>query len=261
MILVGKNDSGKSNLLRALNLFFNGEVNPGEKFNFIEDHNIYNNPNKKAKEIIIKLELSIPDSYKNTNGDVIVWEKIWRESGLVKDEYNGYRIIKNRLNNTVRKHVEIPSTSRLHSLLKKIEYRYVPAIKDALYFDSLRGDIYRTISEVANDSFKKSSLSFEESIGKHLKGLTGDILKSLNIDTRMAFPRDLTHIFERLDFLGGNNSISLKNRGDGIKARHIPLILKFIADKKRTVNVKELLQQVLYGVMKSQKITLKLQIA
>ncbi len=30
-ILVGKNSSGKSNVLRALNLFFNGEVEPGNR--------------------------------------------------------------------------------------------------------------------------------------------------------------------------------------------------------------------------------------
>jgi AAA15 family ATPase/GTPase len=30
--LVGANDAGKSNVLRALNLFFNGETNPSEGF-------------------------------------------------------------------------------------------------------------------------------------------------------------------------------------------------------------------------------------
>lgn len=36
---VGANDAGKSNILRALNLFFNGETNPGEPFSFIRDFN------------------------------------------------------------------------------------------------------------------------------------------------------------------------------------------------------------------------------
>lgn len=36
-IFVGKNDSGKSNILRALNLFFNGYTNPGTEFSFDED--------------------------------------------------------------------------------------------------------------------------------------------------------------------------------------------------------------------------------
>ncbi|EFB9622617.1 TPA: AAA family ATPase, partial [Escherichia coli] len=31
-IIVGNNDAGKSNILRALNLFFNSQTNPGESF-------------------------------------------------------------------------------------------------------------------------------------------------------------------------------------------------------------------------------------
>ena len=36
-VLFGRNDSGKSNVLRALNLFFNNETNPGLKFDFDRD--------------------------------------------------------------------------------------------------------------------------------------------------------------------------------------------------------------------------------
>jgi len=43
----------------------------------------------------------------------------------------------------------------------------------------------------------------------------------------------LTPLFQSLDFLAGEKSISLDSRGDGIKARYIPLILKFIAERSR----------------------------
>lgn len=36
-IFSGANDSGKSNVLRALNLFFNNEISPGVKFNKVRD--------------------------------------------------------------------------------------------------------------------------------------------------------------------------------------------------------------------------------
>lgn len=50
-VIVGNNDAGKSNILRALNLFFNGLTNPGEDFNFATDYNIYaaNKDSKKAR--------------------------------------------------------------------------------------------------------------------------------------------------------------------------------------------------------------------
>lgn len=71
-VLVGKNDSGKSNILRALNLFFNGRTMPANDLDFEIDHNVFNNPNRRAKEISIKLEITVPESYRATNGDYVV---------------------------------------------------------------------------------------------------------------------------------------------------------------------------------------------
>lgn len=235
-IFVGKNDAGKSNILRALNVFFNNETNPGKQLIFSEDFNAnYTPPYGKAKEIIVRLEIDIPESYQKTNGDFVIWERRWRANGIAKDVYQGVRNVTGKKGAKRRLDLKIPEKSNLHSLLKKIEYRYVPAIKDSQFFDTLRGNIYGIISEVATDTFRTSSSSFEASIANHLEDLTGNIEDALGFQTRLALPRDLSHIFERLDFLSGEKSISLDNRGDGIKARHIPLILKFMDDKKSSI--------------------------
>jgi predicted ATPase len=234
-IFVGRNDCGKSNILRALNLFFNNQTNPGTDFDFEDDYNFYAPVRvRKAREVVVRLEISLPSSYHRTNGHVIVWTKRWREDGLWSEEYDyyGQRIGRNRRGQEVRENVEIPDKSNVHALLRKIEFEYVPAIKDAEYFDDLRGRIYGIISEVAARTFHDSSAAFEQSIGEHLNELTTNISASLGFQTRLALPRDLYHIFERLDFLSGEKSVSLNNRGDGIKARHIPLILRFMAEKK-----------------------------
>lgn len=234
-VFVGKNDSGKSNILRALNLFFNGKTNPNSNFNFMEDYNFFSPADaRRAKEISVKLEIALPISYRKTNGDVIIWEKRWREEGLWSEEYDyfGERISNNRRGREIRERVDIPDKSNVHSLLRKIEFEYVPAIKDSEYFSDLRGRIYGIISEVASRTFHTSSTAFEQAIGDHLNDLTCSITESLGFETRLALPRDLYHIFERLDFLSGEKAVSLENRGDGIKARHIPLILRFMANKK-----------------------------
>lgn len=234
-VFVGRNDSGKSNILRAVNLFFNEQTNPGSAFNFEEDYNFFSPArSRRAKEITVRLEIELPNSYHETNGQVIIWEKKWRESGLWSEDYEyfGERISLNRRGNEVRERVEIPDKSNVHALLRKIEFEYVPAIKDSEYFNDLRGRIYGIISEVASRTFHESSAAFELSIGDHLNELTASITNSLGLDTRLALPRDLYHIFERLDFLSGEKRVSLNNRGDGIKARHIPLILRYMAEKK-----------------------------
>lgn len=234
-IFVGRNDCGKSNILRALNLFFNNETNPGVEFTFAEDYNFFAPVRvRKAKEVMVRVEIALPETYHATNGQVIIWTKRWREDGLWSEEYDyhGQRITTGRRGQEIREDVKIPEKSNVHALLRKIEFEYVPAIKDSDYFDDLRGRIYGIISDAAARTFHESSAAFEQSIGDHLNELTASISSSLGFETRLALPRDLYHIFERLDFLSGDKSVSLNNRGDGIKARHIPLILRFMAEKK-----------------------------
>lgn len=231
-VLVGKNDSGKSNVLRALNLFFNSKINDTDDLDFEVDHNVFNLPNRRAKEISVKIEFEIPENYKATNGDKVVWEKRWRSGGLIYDEYEGQRKVSGPRGGISWETVSIPQRSNLHALLRNIKFVYVPAIKDMKYFSMLRASIYKVISEVANREFRNSSQEFESSISNQLEDLTSQISESLGFQSRLALPRDLSHIFESLDFLSDQQNISLDSRGDGVKARHIPLILKFIADKK-----------------------------
>jgi predicted ATP-dependent endonuclease of OLD family len=59
--LVGANNSGKSNFLRALNLFFNNETEPGRTVNLRED---FHNPSRKRKkEITISIDFKLPENF------------------------------------------------------------------------------------------------------------------------------------------------------------------------------------------------------
>lgn len=239
-IIVGKNDCGKSNILRALNLFFKDNIDDSVDFDFGTDHNVFNQPKKRAKEISIKLEIDLPPSYRETNGDYIVWEKRWRANGLVHNpnEYIGYYRVSGPRGGIRRQSKVIPERSNLHTLLRNIKFVYVPAIKDIQYFSRLRASIYNVIAQVADAKFRDSSQDFENAIDDQLNDLTTQIEDSLGLRSRLVLPKDLSHIFESLDFLSEGQNISLNARGDGIKARHIPLILKFIADKNKELQVR-----------------------
>lgn len=64
-MFVGLNDVGKSNVLKALNLFFNNEADYNEKFMFERDFSqLFPEKSKKAKEIVIKITFDVPDNYK-----------------------------------------------------------------------------------------------------------------------------------------------------------------------------------------------------
>jgi energy-coupling factor transporter ATP-binding protein EcfA2 len=233
-VIVGDNDCGKSNILRALNLFFNDETNPNTRFNFSNDYNRYTESRaKQADEIEVLIDLELPFNYRENNGDLIRWRKRWRADGLVDgDDYWGIRLEKKKRGAGFREHiVSIEGRSRVPTLLNRMQFEYVPAVRSTEFFRGLRGRIYKVIADTSERIVRESSGQFEQVISDSVSDLLKDIGAELNDDSRLSLPNDLTSIFEGLDFLAGDKSISLDNRGDGIKARYIPLILKFIAEK------------------------------
>ena len=225
-ILVGKNDTGKSNILRALDLFFNRKVLDAREFE--KNYSKFSTPGKKkAKRIRIKIEVPLPKSYISNNGDYVIWTRTWKSGKEFEEEIVGKRYKK-----PYEKSIKISSRSNVKQFLDNIRYMYVPAIKDTTYFSRLQGDIYESISSgSSDDDFITSSRDFQKAISIQVKSLIDEIDNLLNIKSSLTLPNDLSHIFRSLDFIGGQSSISLNDRGDGIKTRHIPIILKFICDK------------------------------
>ena len=235
-VIVGDNDCGKSNVLRALNLFFNGHTNPDTPFNFPDDYNRFAEPKaKRAPEIEVQIDLELPRSYRENNGDLVRWRKQWRSDGLQgDDDYWGIRLAKKKRGNGFTETVvPIDGRSRVPALLSRVQFEYVPAVRSADFFKTLRGRIFKVIATASEKTVRQSSGQLEDVISTAVSGLLADIGTELNDASRLSLPNDLTPLFQSLDFLAGEKSISLDSRGDGIKARYIPLILKFIAERSR----------------------------
>lgn len=235
-VIVGDNDCGKSNVLRALNLFFNEETNPDTPFSFLDDHNRFSEVKaKRAPEIVVEIDLELPVAYRKNNGDLLRWRKVWRAEGLQEtDNYWGIRLSKKKRGSGFTESiVDIDGRSKVPSLLSRIQFEYVPAVRSAEFFRTLRGRIFRVIANASEQTVRQSSGQLENVISDAVSGLLNDIGTELNDSSRLSLPNDLTPLFQSLDFLAGEKSISLDSRGDGIKARYIPLILKFIAERSR----------------------------
>ncbi|MGB0893232.1 MAG: ATP-dependent nuclease [Parashewanella sp.] len=227
---VGKNDAGKSNILRALNLFFNGKTDSHKDFNFNADFNIHAKTYKqRAKEITVELVLKLPSSYRrNELPHTVYWKKVWRESGFHKEEVC-YCVLKNgRITNKQ----EFPSKSKIPFLLKNINFTYIPAIKDRDFFKELQGELYDVLTNSSDAGLHSSANSFEQEINKHVEELMRDINGTLDGVNEIRLPKNLRDIFGALEF--NSDEIPLDRRGDGIKIRHIPMMLSFIAHKQRT---------------------------
>lgn len=218
-IFVGLNDSGKSNILKALNLFFNGETDYGKQFVFQNDFTfLFPKKSHKPKEIIISIKFEIPDTY--SEAGEYTWKKVWRA-----DE------IKETIVNAVG---DSPTAkSRIPGALHRIRYRYVPAVKSSDYYKALLGDLYTAVFSSLNNPLAESVESFSSTLKNYTEELSFNIQKQLDLASVLSFPDDLNDIFKSLVFETSSNLTSfhvpLTSRGDGIQARHIPIILHYIA--------------------------------
>lgn len=236
-VVIGLNDSGKSTLLKALNLFFNGCTEQNVKFRFDDDFCKFAQVRKHAApEIEISLTFNIPDHYKNKGK--MIWTKKWRRDGFYDEK------IKDVHGKSYEK-----GKGKEVAWLRKIRYFYVPAIRDERYFNDLMGNIYDTLSEVDSEVLQKSSLEFALGVKNQVGALVSEISSKLEYDSSITTPSDFRLLFATLDFeLDSNgNRISLMKHGDGIKALHIPIILKFIAQTLHKQKGKQINSDVVWG--------------
>ena len=222
-VLVGQNDAGKSNVLRALNLFFNNETDIGSSLDFLSDFNQFAKIGlRKAREIEISITVSLPYNYTRDEMPAeVIWRKFWREDSQLP-------------HSQTRSYVDgqdfLPR-SRIPILLDRFRFTYVPAIKDRAFFADLQGRLYDVLSSVAADPLRRSADVFERQLQVQLEQLLASISKVFESDSTMRLPDNLRQIFENLE-ISGTGGIPLSRRGDGIKIRHIPMILRFISDKQ-----------------------------
>lgn len=228
-VIVGLNDVGKSNILRALNLFFNQQTDNGRGFDFAYDF-AYHFPakSKKTKQIAISIKFEVPDSFKH-NG-IVTWTKAWRRNGLVMDEVQD------------EKGNKLPSSSRVPLALRNIRYRYVPAVKSKEFYRELLVDLYQTLSQSISVPLQESTEQFAESIKSNTDKLTQGLWQSLAIKSVLTVPSNLQEFFKSLVFetesTENDLKIPLDLRGDGIQSRHIPQILKFMAEEDQNSRTK-----------------------
>lgn len=229
-VIVGLNDVGKSNILRALNLFFNGQTDNGREYNFAYDF-AYHFPanSKKTKQIVISIKFEVPDTFKHSG--IVTWTKAWRKNSLpvidvVQDEKGN----------------NLPSSSRIPLALRNIRYRYVPAVKSKEFYRELLVDLYRTLSQSVSIPLQESTEQFAESIKANTDKLTQGLWNSLGIKSVLTVPNNLQEFFKSLVFetesVDNNLKVPLDLRGDGIQSRHIPQILKFMAEEDKNSRTK-----------------------
>lgn len=218
-VFVGGNDEGKSNLLRALDLFFNGDKPNGYAFQWDQDFSAFAKTSKnKAPQIDIAITFNLPTFNLKKN---IVWHKVWRQSGFFSESI------------TLTNKEELPKRSKAYAYLQSIRYNYVPAIKGPEYFQKLLASIHDMLDATVRKDIRLAANSFTTEIRNHTKDILSDLNTQLGLKSEIQLPTDLRKLFSDLEFRSeaGSHHVALSQRGDGIKVRHIPVILRWLANQ------------------------------
>lgn len=243
-IFGGQNDSGKSNILRILNLFFNSETSFMEEFNFFDDFSMFSK--KKAREskkgrqfISIKIYFD-PNEIKGNKSSLIklakdnggLWvERKWWASGTYEQNEPDY--IKNASQGVKRS---------FSVFLQSVKFVYIPAFKSEDVFSYILKLSARNrglfLSSAAKDELDKN-------IEKTTTDFSNDFQDITGIETLLTLPISLESFWSSLEvnsqfegtpnkFTRGNKAdykIKFTSRGEGIKSLFVPVVLGWLARK------------------------------
>lgn len=252
-VFSGANDSGKSNILRALNLFFNNEISPGVGFEKDRDFSkIASNRFDKEIETRRKQERERALSASKSGidekprdlrrSDEVVSIKLFfhnqqKQRGLPEQFWISR--IYSKKNGFSGQHVyqdNLKGNAQATLFLNSFRFEYVPAIKDKTYFNHLFEKLQNYLFEKEDKSkgnmFAKSSQEFNETLKSETEELFDKFQQSSGVDATFHIPSTLVDFFRTLS-VKTENDISLFDRGDGVQARFIPEILNEISKSSK----------------------------
>jgi AAA15 family ATPase/GTPase len=260
-ILSGSNDSGKSNVLRALNLFFNGHTNLNSFFDSNVDFfnkEIPDDKDIKEELVTIKLWFSNENNInKNKNQPTKSYlptkfwvSKKWKKSSVYNPESQKSNIelsfLKEKSKDDKEHFLDAEGSlkypikgslqKQLTDFLTQIQFHYVPAIKDKLYFSHLFGELQQTLWKGQASRVDSKKNEFQKEIQTETSILMEEFKEtlnqqSLNYEPVFQLPENLVDLFRTLQVQTGG--VELTQRGDGVQAKLIPEILNYIAIKEK----------------------------
>lgn len=260
-IISGSNDSGKSNILRGLNLFFNGNTDLNEFFDFNRDFFIKESPDEKdIKEELVTIKIWFSNKKnsgknKKQSSKVYLPENFWVSKKWKKSSQYSQCDSRSNIetsfkheksvidyshfldaNNILKSPIKASLQKQLTEFLSQIQYHYVPAIKDKQYFSHLFGELQQTLWKAQSSQVDNKKNEFQQEIQNETSLLMKefkDTITQKNLDYAPVFqlPENLVDLFRTLQVQTGD--VELSQRGDGIQAKLIPEILNYISIKEK----------------------------
>lgn len=245
--IIGLNNSGKSNLLRALNLYFTNEVEPGKALDLRVD---FHNPSRNQKKRIeISIDFKLPDKFQYQRtiseslnrllGRNFTIKLVWQYSDPISRNIGvEYSYRKNEESFVTAKNEDENS---IRQFIKLIKFRYIPnhihpsemlkseenELRDALIFKLNQKKSFdkNTIQELFD---RITSLSTE--IVKPIEEKLKDTATNVN-ELSLTVPTDLSQLLfafkPQMKVRGGEKLDSLQH-GSGVQSYLTYRMLHFL---------------------------------
>lgn len=242
-VITGRNDVGKSNILKALNLFFCQQSDYFHNFDFLEDYSIIRKEEVKKDTIrgqqFISISVrflrgnrmpnSLPPSFTVTKR----WDMHSNECKMTTDVQ--VRMRQYALKNSI-KYSEKTTATSLSTFLNKIKFIYVPAIKDERVFSEILNLLQQSLFASKNKRILDAPIGeANKAVQEIIGGLQTDFEAATGIANFVELPTTLNYANGLLQVntqtTGG--TVTIDKRGDGIRTHYIPKILNYVAKQSK----------------------------
>ena len=236
IIFSGVNDVGKSNILKALNLFFNDETDWGTELEFEEDFSrqrlseVRKESIKGKQFISVSIEFIRPDAYKNSLPVNFRVTRNWFRENIMSEANNLESLYKQgklpSSLNTAKRFLQI--------FLNRVHFEYAPAIKDREYYEDVLSRLQNTVLDIKRNLYPEISQLTEKLaplIQDKIITLQDEFKRTSGIESTITPPNDLASLFQAFPVstsLGDEDRIPLGLRGDGIQVKYLLSVLRYI---------------------------------
>lgn len=242
-VYTGSNDVGKSNILKALNLFFNSNTEWNENLHFYKDINKERlqeiRETIKSKQVIwIAVTFRRPSNYDGSLPETFRVRKTWQKDGTVTEKSDLETKSKNGL---------LPSSLKVARQYKsifmdKVNYEYVPAIRSIDYYRYILSKLQTGILRSEADEPRFDSLIGEvrEYINDEVENLKDEFKNISGIRSSIDPPNDIESLFKSFGVQtvsSNGHEIPLLQRGDGIQSQYIVSVLRHISSLGNTFDI------------------------
>jgi hypothetical protein len=119
-------------------------------------------------------------------------------------------------------------------------FTYLPAIKDRNIFRAVLSELQSVLFESSSGGFAADVDRFSGELENQAQELRQAFFDITQVDARISLPSTYTELFRAFNIKTTGSfeeSVSLDNRGDGVRVRFLPAILNYIAERSSKLHV------------------------